>query len=32
MCIAAFFVIPDTSKRTAAELDEMFEKKVKPWR
>ncbi|KAK8853025.1 hypothetical protein IAR55_003726 [Kwoniella newhampshirensis] len=32
MCIAAFFVIPDTSKRTPAELDEMFEKKIRPWR
>ncbi|WRT64411.1 uncharacterized protein IL334_001343 [Kwoniella shivajii] len=32
MCIAAFFVMPDTSKRTPAELDEMFEKKIKPWR
>ncbi|WWD19437.1 hypothetical protein CI109_103897 [Kwoniella shandongensis] len=32
VCIAAFFIIPDTSKRTPAELDEMFEKKIKPWR
>ncbi|WVQ82451.1 hypothetical protein IAT38_004580 [Cryptococcus sp. DSM 104549] len=32
MCIAAFFIMPDTSKRTPAELDEMFERKVKPWR
>lgn len=32
MCIAAFFVMPDTSRRTPAEIDEMFEKKVRPWR
>ncbi|WWC64295.1 uncharacterized protein I303_106905 [Kwoniella dejecticola CBS 10117] len=30
--VASFFLIPDTSRRTAAELDEMFRKKVKPWR
>lgn len=28
----SFFIIPDTSKRTPAELDEMFRKKVRPWR
>nr|XP_031857210.1 uncharacterized protein CI109_007374 [Kwoniella shandongensis]KAA5524282.1 hypothetical protein CI109_007374 [Kwoniella shandongensis] len=32
MCIASFFIMPDISKRTPAELDEMFEKKIKPWR
>lgn len=30
--IASFFIIPDTSRRTPAELDEMFRKKVRPWR
>lgn len=29
---ASFFIIPDTSKRTPAELDEMFRAKVRPWR
>jgi hypothetical protein len=28
LCVASFFVMPDTSKRTPAELDEMFEKKI----
>ncbi|GFZ46073.1 hypothetical protein JCM24511_04319 [Saitozyma sp. JCM 24511] len=32
LCVASFFVMPDTSKRTPAELDEMFEKKIRPWR
>ncbi|OWT36126.1 sugar transporter [Cryptococcus neoformans Bt1] len=32
MCVAAFFIMPDTSKRTPAELDEMFQRKIKPWR
>jgi hypothetical protein len=32
LCVASFFIMPDTSKRTLAELDEMFEKKVRPWR
>lgn len=31
-CLGAIFIMPDTSRRTAAELDEMFEKKIKPWR
>ena len=30
--IGSFFIIPDTSRRTPAELDEMFRAKVKPWR
>jgi SP family general alpha glucoside:H+ symporter-like MFS transporter len=30
--VASFFIIPDTSRRTPAELDEMFRKKVRPWR
>jgi hypothetical protein len=30
--VASFFIIPDTSRRTPAELDEMFRKKIKPWR
>lgn len=31
-CIVTYFIIPDLSKRTPAEVDEMFEKKVRPWR
>ena len=30
--VASFFIIPDTSRRTANELDEMFRKKIRPWR
>ncbi|WWD01005.1 hypothetical protein V866_007943 [Kwoniella sp. B9012] len=30
--VGAWFVIPETAHRSAAELDEMFEGKVKPWR
>lgn len=30
--VACFFIMPDTSNRTPAELNEMFEKGVKPWR
>lgn len=30
--IASYFLMPDTSNRTPAELNEMFEKKVRPWR
>lgn len=30
--VVSFFLVPDTSRRTAAELDEMFRKKVRPWR
>lgn len=30
--VGSFFLIPDTSRRTPAELDEMFRKKVRPWR
>jgi hypothetical protein len=32
MVVASFFIIPDLSRRTPAELDEMFRKGVKPWR
>lgn len=31
-CIGSLFIMPDTSRRTAAELDELFEKKIRPWR
>jgi SP family general alpha glucoside:H+ symporter-like MFS transporter len=30
--VATWFVMPETSGRSAAELDELFGKKVKPWR
>ncbi|KAL3443159.1 general substrate transporter [Aspergillus insuetus] len=30
--VAMWFLIPETSGRSAAELDELFERKVKPWR
>ncbi|KAL2831035.1 general substrate transporter [Aspergillus pseudoustus] len=30
--IAIWFLIPETAGRSAAELDELFERKVKPWR
>jgi SP family general alpha glucoside:H+ symporter-like MFS transporter len=30
--VAAFFLIPDVSRRTPAEIDEMFEKRVRPWK
>ncbi|PVH80840.1 hypothetical protein DL98DRAFT_626950 [Cadophora sp. DSE1049] len=30
--VAIWFLIPETSGRTVAELDELFEMKVKPWR
>ncbi|KAJ3454845.1 hypothetical protein MRS44_013445 [Fusarium solani] len=30
--IAMWFLIPETSSRSAAELDELFERKIKPWR
>lgn len=30
--VATWFIIPETSGRSPAELDEMFEKKIKPWR
>lgn len=30
--VASYFLMPDTSNRTPAELNEMFEKGVKPWR
>ena len=32
LCIASWWIMPDTSRRTPAELDEMFEKKIRPWR
>lgn len=32
LCIGSVFIMPDISKRTPAELDEMFEKKIRPWR
>ena len=32
LVIATWFVIPETSGRSPAELDELFEHKVKPWR
>ncbi|KAL4994997.1 general substrate transporter [Aspergillus recurvatus] len=30
--VAMWFLIPETEGRSAAELDELFERKVKPWR
>ncbi|PVH76576.1 general substrate transporter [Cadophora sp. DSE1049] len=30
--LAIWFLIPETSNRSAAELDELFERKIKPWR
>jgi len=30
--LATWFIIPETAKRSPAELDELFENKVKPWR
>ncbi|KAF5722065.1 maltose permease [Fusarium mundagurra] len=30
--IGTWFLLPDTSGRTAAEVDELFERKIKPWR
>jgi hypothetical protein len=30
--VGAWFVLPETSKRTSAELDELFARKIKPWR
>jgi hypothetical protein len=30
--VGTWFVIPETSGRSPAELDELFEAKVKPWR
>ncbi|EXK29491.1 hypothetical protein FOMG_13967 [Fusarium oxysporum f. sp. melonis 26406] len=30
--LAIWFLIPETSGRTPAELDELFERKIKPWR
>ncbi|SPO00282.1 probable MFS alpha-glucoside transporter [Cephalotrichum gorgonifer] len=30
--VAMWFLIPETAGRSAAELDELFEQKVKPWR
>ncbi|RSH90011.1 hypothetical protein EHS25_001344 [Saitozyma podzolica] len=32
LMISTWFIMPDTSRRTPAELDEMFEKKVRPWK
>ncbi|KAK1920579.1 hypothetical protein DB88DRAFT_503076 [Papiliotrema laurentii] len=32
LVVATCFVLPETAKRSPAELDELFEKKVKPWR
>lgn len=32
LVVGLWFVIPETTGRSAAELDEMFEAKVKPWR
>jgi SP family general alpha glucoside:H+ symporter-like MFS transporter len=32
LVVATWFIIPETAKRSPAELDEMFEAKVKPWR
>ena len=29
--IGSWFILPEPSGRTAAELDEMFESKIKPW-
>lgn len=30
--IASWFLIPETARLTAPELDELFENKVRPWR
>lgn len=30
--IGIWLLIPETAKRTSSELDELFERKVKPWR
>ncbi|KAF7586541.1 hypothetical protein BBP40_008696 [Aspergillus hancockii] len=30
--VGMWFLIPETSGRSAAELDELFERKIKPWR
>jgi hypothetical protein len=30
--IGAWFIIPETAGRSPAELDELYESKVKPWR
>ncbi|RSL71454.1 hypothetical protein CEP54_001311 [Fusarium duplospermum] len=30
--LAMWFLIPETAGRSAAELDELFERKIKPWR
>ncbi|WWD19903.1 hypothetical protein CI109_104372 [Kwoniella shandongensis] len=30
--VGSWFIIPETTGRTSAELDELFENKVKPWR
>jgi MFS family permease len=30
--IASWFIIPETTGKTSAELDELFEAKVRPWR
>ena len=30
--IAAWFMIPETSRRSPAELDELFERGIRPWR
>ncbi|KAH8652623.1 general substrate transporter [Tricladium varicosporioides] len=30
--LGMWFLIPDTTSRSAAELDELFERKIKPWR
>ncbi|KAH7129952.1 general substrate transporter [Dactylonectria estremocensis] len=30
--VAMWFLIPETKGRSAAELDELFERKIKPWR
>ena len=30
--IGGWFVLPETARRTPAELDELFARKIKPWR
>ncbi|KAH7126472.1 general substrate transporter [Dactylonectria estremocensis] len=30
--VAIWFIIPETAGRTSAELDELFERKIRPWR
>ncbi|RSH83832.1 hypothetical protein EHS25_005447 [Saitozyma podzolica] len=32
MTIIGYFIFPETNRRSPAELDELFERKIKPWR